>query len=251
MHDSDRLARLLAAAFVAAVGLAVLSLGVSRMMRPRADHADPDRARYPMRGIDISAHNGLVDFRRVAADSVAFVFLKASEGDSFRDATFDDNYFRARQAGLAVGAYHFFRFDCEGWRQGDNMLRALAGKPVDLPLAIDIEEAHNAAAVPTGEIVVQLHGMIDYLRGQGYDVVLYTNKSGHHRFVRGRFSDMPLWISSFTNPPISRADWLFWQHSHSGRVRGVAGHVDLNTFCGDSAAFRELVTRSQATGGER
>ncbi|MDE6541089.1 MAG: hypothetical protein K2L74_03660, partial [Muribaculaceae bacterium] len=103
MHDSDRLARLLAAAFVAAVGLAVLSLGVSRMMRPRADHADPDRTRYPMRGIDISAHNGLVDFRRVAADSVAFVFLKASEGDSFRDATFDDNYFRARQAGLAVG----------------------------------------------------------------------------------------------------------------------------------------------------
>ena len=50
---------------------------------------------------------------------------------------------------------------------------------------------------------------------------------------------MDLWA----DPPISRADWLLWQHSHSGRVDGVAGPVDLNTFCGDSAAWRTALSR--------
>ena len=242
-RNANRTARLLATALVVATGIAVLCTGVARMTRPSADHADPDRSRYPLRGIDISGHNGLVDFRRVAADSVCFAYLKSSEGDTYRDVTFDDNYFRARQAGLAVGANHFFRFDCEGWRQGANMLRAIGGKQLDMPLAIDVEEWGNTSGPSTGEIVVQLHGMVDYLRAHGHRVMLYTNKGGHQRFLRGRFDDVPLWVCSFTDPPISRADWTLWQHSHTGRVDGVPGHVDLNTFCGDSAAFRRFTAQ--------
>ncbi|MDE6160318.1 MAG: hypothetical protein K2F77_01525 [Muribaculaceae bacterium] len=242
-HGANRLARTLATALIVATGAGALWVGVERMTRPRIDHADPDRTRYPMRGIDISGHNGFVDFRRVAADSVSFVYLKSSEGDTYRDATFDDNYFRARQAGLAVGAYHYFRFDCEGWRQGANMLRSIAGKPLNMPLAIDVEEWGNTSDVPTGLIVMQLHGMIDYLRANGHRVMLYTNKGGHRRFVRGHFDNVPLWVCSFTDPPISRADWTIWQHSHTGRVDGVPGHVDLNTFCGDSADFRRFTAQ--------
>lgn len=231
------MARVLAIILVVVTGLAVLGTGLARMMRPRPDHIDPDRERFPIAGIDVSAHNGIVDFDRVAADSISFVYIKASEGDNFRDAAFDDNYRRAREAGLKVGAYHFFRFDREGWRQGANLLRTLDGRSVDLPLAIDLEEWRNSAAPVTGEVVVQLHGMIDYLRNAGHHVLIYTNKGGHQRFVRGRFDDTDLWVCSFTDPPISRADWTFWQHSHVGRVDGVPGPVDLNTFCGDSAAW--------------
>lgn len=232
---SARTARRLAIAIVGFTALAVLALGVWRMTRPRIDHVEPDRSLYPLRGIDISAHNGLIDFRRVAADSISFVFIKATEGDNFADVAFDDNYFRARQAGLLTGAYHYFRFDCEGWRQAANLHRVVAGKELDLPLAIDIEEWGNTSAeVPTGEIIMQLHGMVDYLTAHGYRVLIYTNKSGHRRFIRGHFDDLPLWICSFTDPPISRADWTFWQHSHRGVVDGVPGPVDLNTFAGDS-----------------
>ena len=70
-----------------------------------------------------------------------------------------------------------------------------------------------------------------------------TDAVGGHRFIRGHFDDTGLWVCSFTDPPISRADWLLWQHSHSGRVDGVAGPVDLNTFCGDSAAWRTALSR--------
>lgn len=240
---SARTARALAIALVVATGVAIAIVAIARATRPRPDHADPDRERYPIMGIDISAHNGMVDFARVAADSVAFVYIKASEGVDFRDAAFADNVMRAREAGLPVGAYHFFRFDCEGWRQAANLMRAIGPLRLDLPVAIDLEEWRNAPPASTGEIVVQLHGMVDYLLAAGHTPVIYTNKSGHQRFVRGRFDNLPLWICSFTDPPISRADWTLWQHSHVGRVDGVPGPVDLNTFCGDSAAFRRWLAQ--------
>ena len=69
---SARTARALAIALVVATGVAIAIVAIARATRPRPDHVDPDRERYPIMGIDISAHNGVVDFARVAADSVAF-----------------------------------------------------------------------------------------------------------------------------------------------------------------------------------
>lgn len=68
-------------------------------------------SRYEVRGIDISAHNGPIDFERIRNEGIDFVFMKASEGSGFKDVAFFDNYRNARKAGLKVGAYHFFRFD--------------------------------------------------------------------------------------------------------------------------------------------
>lgn len=236
--NPSRTARAIATALVLFTGIAIIAVAAARIMRPRPDHVDPDRSRYPIRGIDISAHNGIIDFTRVAADSITFVYIKASEGDTFRDAAFTDNHARALAAGLHVGAYHYFRFDCEGWRQAANLLRAVGNLPLDLPLAIDLEEWRNHPATPTGEVIVRLHGMVDYLRGAGRRVIIYTNKSGHHRFIRAHFDDLPLWICSFTDPPLPQADWTLWQHSHKGHISGIPGPVDLNTFCGDTLAFR-------------
>lgn len=240
---SDRAARRAAIAIVVTAAVAIFGTGLARMLRPRSDHADPDRGVYPIKGIDVSSHNGLVDFRRAAADSISFVFIKASEGTGFSDAAFADNFERARRAGIAVGVYHFFRFDSEGWRQAANMLRTIGDRRVDLPLAIDVEEGANAEPGSTDDVVEQLHSMVDYLRAWGYRVILYSNKSGYRRFLRDRFDDHDLWICSFSDPPLPGGGWRLWQHSHRGRVRGIPGPVDLNTFCGDSLAWRDFLRR--------
>ena len=67
-----------------------------------------DLTEFPVRGIDISSHNGSVDFDRAAALGFRFVIMKASEGSDFKDAAFIDNIRRAREAGLKVGV---------GWTQ--------------------------------------------------------------------------------------------------------------------------------------
>jgi len=212
-----------AIAIAAVVGQRVLASGKA--------HVELDRHAYPTRGIDISAHNGHVDFQKVVEDGIDFVYIKASEGGTWRDALFEQNYRSAKDVGLTVGIYHFFRFDVPGWKQSVNVLNAIAGRQLDLPIAIDVEEWGNPAEFTTEEIVENLRSLIGLLRQNGREPIIYTNKNGYFRFVRERFDDVGLWICSFTTPPIVDQDrWHLWQHSHLGHVNGIDGPVDLCTF---------------------
>ena len=197
---------------------------------------DVSRGRYPVAGIDVSAHNGAVDFARVAEDSVSFVFIKATEGASFKDRMWEANYAGARAAELAVGAYHFFRFDMNGTMQALNLLQSIEGKRLDLPLVIDVEDDGNPEVSPE-MVVVRLEEMISYLEERGETVMLYTNMNGYHKYVRERFSDYPLWICRLAYRPPEEIEWQIWQASHTRRVGGVSGDVDYNVFVGSREAF--------------
>ena len=211
--------------------IAIAAVMFVRRASRRPEAVMIDRNVYSVTGIDISAHNGHVDFDSVASDGVDFVYIKASEGANWRDKEFEHNYRAAIKAGLLVGVYHYFRFDVEGWRQSVNLLRAINHRPLDMPVAIDVEEWGNSNNYSTDEIVRNLQSMIELLRQGGYQAIIYTNKSGYHRFVRGRLDDVPLWICSFTSPAmVENERWTFWQYSHCGHVAGVRGKVDLNTY---------------------
>lgn len=246
---SDRTARIIALSIVVATGLLVAASAFLRVVRQREPHIDIDRDRYPVAGIDISAHNGDVCFDSLAGAGIDFVYLKASEGSSFRDRSFASNFARAREAGLAVGAYHFFRFDCDGASQSFNLLNAIEGLDPDLPLAIDVEEWHNAPQATTATIRERLGILVAILRAKGHKVVIYSNKQGYARFIRGGLSsqEMPeLWICSFTNPPLGHEAWRLWQHSHKGRLPGIKGKVDLNTFNGSRTQWEAWLDSCRA-----
>lgn len=235
----NKRARYIAIVIITLTAIGIFSMAVNRLMTSREPHVEIERERFPVVGIDLSAHNGEIDFEKVATDGVSFVFLKATEGADFRDPKFQENYNKARQAGIKVGAYHFFRFDRDGYEQGRNFLNAVDSLDFDLPLAIDIEEWGNPDDCPTDRIIEALRGMIIALEGSRHKVILYTNKRGHQRFIRGRLDEMPVWVCSFTNPPMPTDDWLLWQHSHQSRVDGIDGYVDLNTFNGDSLMWEQ------------
>lgn len=203
---------------------------------------EPSEAAYPIRGIDLSAHNGAVDFDLLPAQGIDFVYQKATEGTDFTDRYFLDNARRALLSGIPCGAYHFFRFDSDGELQALNFHNALRGRAFTLPPAIDIEEWGNPDGHDTAKIVERLRRMLQTLERLGYRPVLYTNKDGYYRFVRGNFDNYPLWICSFTDPPLegARTRWAIWQYSHRGRLEGVEGTVDLNVFNGDEESFRRL-----------
>lgn len=188
--------------------------------------------RYPIRGIDVSAHNDMMNLDAAHAAGMEFIFIKASEGVTFHDENFRINYDKAYHAGMKIGAYHFFRFDKDGVDQGINFLKAIGNRELDLGVAIDVEKAGNPANVPTALIIKRLEAMIDYLQLSGYSVMIYTNREGYQDFLTGSLKGIPLWICSFQSTPIA-ADWIFWQYDHHGKVSGIKGDVDLNAFCGD------------------
>lgn len=197
-----------------------------------AEAVNPSWDKYPIRGIDISAHNGEIDFAKVRAHGYSFVIVKATEGSAFKDSRFFLNVARARQAGLRVGAYHFFRFDATPYMQALNLMHSLRRVHVDMPVVVDIEDWTNPNDRPAPRVVQKLVNFINELERNGYKIMIYTNKQGYKKYVERRLSLLPLWICSFTDVP-DDIQWTLWQFTHSGKVDGVKGNVDIDIFNGD------------------
>lgn len=201
-------------------------------------YADPDI--YPVRGIDVSAHNGMMNLDAARADGVEFIFIKATEGESFHDSNFFINYQKAEHAGMKIGAYHFFRFDSDGVAQAKNLLTRVRGLHLELGLAIDVEKNGNPSDIPQTIVVEELREMIEYLNLKGIRPVIYTNREGYESYLMDSFPGCTLWICSFNENPIN-AEWTFWQYNHRGSVKGIRGDVDLDVFCGNRAEWEEYL----------
>ncbi len=221
-----------------AVALVVLFGGyvVRHYVLPQS--VEVDRFRYPVAGLDVSNHNGVIDFDKVRDDDYQFVFIKASEGKNHKDTAFVRNYEGARKAGLKVGAYHFFRKNRTGQEQAENMLGVIQGRPLDLPLAIDLEDEWGNGATASRNVTMErLLDLIGILKKKGYQVMIYTNKDGYKKYYKDMLGDCDLWLSSFTSPDLLDLPHLIQQYSHEGKVNGVDGKVDLNVFRGSRSEW--------------
>lgn len=206
------------------------------------DATGPSAEAFAIKGLDVSIHNGDVDFNAVREQGYSFAIIKATEGTDWQDRRLTANYARARNAGLKVGLYHFFRFDSPGRLQALNIIEAAATRPSDLPLTIDVERDGNPIGIHASRVIGTLDSCITTLRDYGYRVMIYTNKQGYNRWIKGHFDDVPLWLSSLDEGSPADKEWTLWQYSHRGKVEGIEGNVDLNAFAGDSAAFAAFAT---------
>lgn len=199
------------------------------------------RSQYPVKGIDISHHNGVIDFAKVAADSVDFVVIKATDGVNFTDSCMMQNYQGARANGLKTGFYHFFRFNRGGVRQGRHFLHTIAGLDHEFPAMIDFESENNAN-IDYYLVVGRLRDMIGYLRARKIPIMIYCNHKDFDYYIRDNFPNVDLWMASGRKPDGDDDDMprrVLWQHSHNGRVRGISKPVDINTFNGTRAQYHE------------
>ena len=231
--------------WVLATGAAALLIvgGLLYVGRNRFFHPDVviDHVHYPVVGIDVSNHNGRIDFDKVKADGVSFVYLKASEGKSYTDPSFKKNYTSVLKAGMKVGAYHFFRKKTDGVMQADNFIRAVDGRHLDLPLVVDVEDWGNDGFVKNEQTVKELLAMVNRLKKEGFEVMLYTNGDGYKNYIAGNLDGEYLWLCSFKSPGTlhKQYDHKIQQYSHWGTVDGVKGEVDLNVFNGSRGEWEK------------
>ena len=208
----------------------------------------PDPVTYPVRGIDISHHQGAIDWRRVAAQNIRFVYLKASEGGDWTDPSFADNLERAQAAGLAVGAYHYFTLCASGPAQARNFIRTVPAAPaLDLPPAIDLEYVGNCAARPgNGRLARELKAFIAIVTARYHKTpVIYSTQSFFEDYLDAdpAFAAHPLWVRNlFGETSWSRGRIvMFRQFASHARLAGIDGPVDLNVFAGSKKQFAELL----------
>jgi lysozyme len=226
------------ALLVLVVGL-VAGLGLS-LGWWRSNHPDADR--FSIWGLDVSHHQGAIDWLTVAKDPrLRFAFIKATEGGDFRDTRFAENWRAAKAAGLRVGAYHFFTFCTDPVLQARNFLGVVPNEPDALPPAIDLEFGGNCQNRKTPEEVrrdvLLLAAALE--RGTGKKPVLYVTGQAFWTFVDRSEVPLPLWFRDLWAEP-KHPTWLFWQFANREQVDGITGPVDMNVFRGDETAWREL-----------
>jgi lysozyme len=227
---------LAAVAFVAAL---LLYGGVVRFNYPSFD-------RYPVQGVDVSHHQGRINWAELRGRRAQFAYIKASEGAAFRDPRFAENWSAALAAGVVPGAYHFFTLCTTGEEQAANFLSVVAAA-VDassLPPAVDLEFGGNCERRPsTAEFRAELSRFLVLVEKRlGCRPVLYVTRE-FYPYVAGGFLSHPLWVRDiFMRPRLEDGrPWRIWQFANRGTLAGVATFIDLNVFDGsteDFAAFR-------------
>ncbi len=198
-------------------------------------------SRYPVKGIDVSHHQGTVYWPAVAGDGVRFVYLKATEGSDFQDDHFETNRKGAVAAGLACGAYHYFTLKTSGLAQAQNFIRTVPAGDLTLPPAVDLETWGNADARPgVREFQAELTIYMDQVRRHyGTEPVIYTSSDFIHAYLAG-FPIKRLWYRAIVvTPHIDGFDqWSFWQFTEKARVKGIDGLVDMDVFHGSPADLK-------------
>ena len=240
----QRIARRLLRYLVSLIAFAFTAAGVLAIAAIVSRHqlAAPGQTRFAVQGVDVSHHQGTIDWVALAASDVQFAFIKATEGTDHRDTMFERNWSQSAAAGVQRGAYHFFTFCSSGAAQAAHVLAVVRPGQAMLPPAVDVEYSGNCANPPPAErIRKELLTMLqDLTVAYGRKPILYTTNEARVRLLRGAFSEYPLWIRNVYAPPWSLGvtQWTFWQHSDDGQRDGVRTRVDLNVFYGDLASFR-------------
>jgi lysozyme len=205
-------------------------------------YARLELAPFPYRviGVDVSHHQGTIDWRTLAADGIAFAYIKATEGGNFRDTSFALNWSGAASVGLPRGAYHFFTLCKSGADQAQNFIATVPLDPQALPPVVDAESMGPCSSgTPIADVPRELEAFLAALTAHyGRRPLIYTTAEFHDAYLQGQFPSDRFWIRSLVLPPLWRyRQWILWQYHNRGQRRGVKGPVDLNAFRGSPQDF--------------
>ena len=186
-----------------------------------------------IKGIDISHWNGDIDFKKVKESGIDFVILKAGGSDKgfYMDSRFKDNYKKALEAGLEIGAYYFagrnFLGVNAGLQDAKRFIEMLKGLKFSYPVFIDIEAQDKRYK---DLITDAAAAFCSTMESAGYFVGVYASDiSGFkERLSKERLEDYVSWVARYGSEPSYIEDYCIWQYTSKGKVPGISGSVDLD-----------------------
>ncbi len=193
-----------------------------------------------MTGIDVSSHQGQIDWEKVASAGVRFAIIRLAyrgygeAGTLVVDERAQENYEGAKAAGLMVGGYIFSQAlnEEEAIEEAELVLEITADWELDMPVAFDWEFLHFDArtdGMDKSTITDCAIAFCQRLKEGGLKPMLYTGVRMQTLDMQ-RVQDYPMWLALYSDT-MSYPYWMsYWQYSCTGRVPGVDGDVDLNIF---------------------
>lgn len=195
-------------------------------------------------GIDVSKWNGKIDWNKVKAAGIDFVFVRVAyrgygeSGSLSVDPTAQANLKGAIAAGIPVGAYIFSQAitETEARQEADYTIQQLKNYQIDMPIIMDVEyigssegrlyDAHLTRAEQTAVCMA----FCERVEELGYEPMVYANKSMLCDKMNADVlsQDYKIWLAHYISETDYEGDYHFWQYTSKGSVNGISGNVDMN-----------------------
>ena len=188
-------------------------------------------------GIDISKHNGNIDWNAVKNSGVQYVILRcgyrgSASGVLVEDQKFKKNIQGATAAGLKVGIYFFSQAvnEVEAVEEASMTLSLIKNYRITYPVYIDVESANGRAdGISKAARTSVINAFCQTIRNSGYTPGLYANKNWlTEKINTGALGGCKIWLAQYVAAPTYGGRYEMWQYSSRGSIAGIKGNVDLN-----------------------
>ena len=240
-------AYVLSAVFVVLLALAALIAKPYFKERHIIDKGAAVPSGYYCYGIDISRYQSYIEWDKIkvltdaqgrstnsvnqAKDirNVSYVFIKATEGNSFKDKYFKKHWKNAGNSGIRRGAYHFFRSSKDAENQARHFIRTVGQHSADdLPPVLDIETIHKGCSYKTlnDKALIWLKTVEKHY---GRKPIVYSSATFINDILCKEIKEnYPIWVAHYGAPAPRCPRWHIWQFADDAVVYGIDGYVDLN-----------------------
>ena len=217
------------------------------------------------KGIDVSKHQGTIDWNKVEASGVKFAIIRAGLGKSTVDPQFVRNVTQCNALGIPCGVYWFSyaATEAEAKAEAAFCLKTIKPYRVEYPVYFDLEYdtarylKEKGITLTKTMATAHARAFLSAIEAAGYYAANYANPDYlSHYFDASLLKTYDLWLANYqTSPDLTEPsrDCGIWQYSSDGRVTGINGKVDMDVAYKDyptiirNAGLNGLSEKSEAT----
>lgn len=184
-----------------------------------------------MKGIDISMHNGSINFNSVKNNGIEAIIIKATEGVDYIDPNFETYYSQSHNMGFHIGFYHFMSEKTDPTKQAEDFYNAINGKEYDIIPVLDIEiNKYNRSRKEISDRCIEF--LTRFKELSGIDCVIYTGGFFGRDLLDDRVKQYKGWIAHYgvSSPMDTGFQIVGHQYTETGKVSGISGDCDMNNF---------------------
>lgn len=204
-----------------------------------------------LNGIDVSHHQGVIDWKKVKNDNIDFAIIRAGfrgygeSGSLNKDTRFDYNIKNAISNNIDVGVYFFSQATTveEAIEEANYTLNLIKGYKITYPVIIDVEYANEAHSGRADNVSKETRTQIviafcERIKEEGYIPMFYSDKWFlTDNLDASKLQNYEYWLAHYTGatrdnpflkPSNYKGKYSMWQYSAKGQVDGISTNVDLN-----------------------
>ncbi len=192
------------------------------------------------RGIDVSKWNGAIDWKKVKNEGIDFAIIRcgyrgSSAGALIEDPTFRTNIKGAQAAGIKVGVYFFTQAvnEVEAVEEASMVINLCKGYGLSFPVYLDVEGSNGRGdAISTAQRTANIKAFCGTIQNAGYKAGVYANKTWFTSKINtAQLTNYKIWLAQYAaNVTYNATRYDMWQYTSKGKVSGISGNVDMNTW---------------------